>query len=144
MQRHAQEIAPSLPLASFLCLDLAGSHGVAPAGRTRPEHPTVRGPSSAPGSQGPDQRLFPLQTALDPSMGTTSRPGSCQEEFPALHPGSLKSQVWLEGRPEGLGLKAGREREAGGPGSSRCLKSGSAKGSGDPWAQAQLQRHLDT
>lgn len=109
-----------------------------------PSTPPCMAPAPAPGSQGPDQRLFPLQTALDPSMGTTSRPGSCQEEFPALHPGSLKSQVWLEGRPEGLGLKAGREREAGAPGSSRCLKSGSAKGSGDPWAQAQLQRHLDT
>lgn len=41
-------------------------------------------------------------------------------------------------------LKAGREREAGGPGSSQGLKSGSARGSGDPWAQAQLQRHVDT
>lgn len=72
------------------------------------------------------------------------RPGSCQEELPPLHPRSLKSQVWLGGRPEGLVLKAGREREAGGPGSSQGLKSGSARGSGDPWAQAQLQRHVDT
>lgn len=59
MQRHAQEIAPSLPLASFPCLDLAGSHGVAPAGRTRPEHPTVRGPSSCPWEPGPRPKTVP-------------------------------------------------------------------------------------
>ena len=48
-------------------------------------------------------------------MVTARRPRSYQKEFPPLHPDSLKAPFGSGGRPEGLGVKAGRKRVGGQP-----------------------------
>lgn len=93
-----------------------------------------------PGSRGPrPRRLLPLQTALDPSMGTTGRPGSRREEFPPVHPGSLKASLaW--GIARRFRVKAGGQRKSGpvklfsqSEGVGRSLSSGQASSEG-AWA----------
>ena len=88
-----------------------------------------------PGSQGTRPgRWFPHWTALDPSVGTTGRPGSCWRNF--FHCVLvLWRRICLRGWPEWLRVKAGGERKSSSSMGLKWVSIGVVGGLGDPLAQ---------
>lgn len=115
-----------------------------PAGRTRPEQPTLRGPSSCPWEPGPLPKTVPIADSSGSLRGN-------HREARKLPGGISSTASWFF---EVTSLAWGKARGAWAQGWGReggwgtrlfsGLKLGSARGSGDPWTQAQLRRHVDT
>lgn len=116
-----------------------------------PSTPPCVAPAPAPGNQGPFQTLFPLQTALDPSVGTTEAwklPGGISSTASWFF--EVTSLAWGEARGA---CAQGWEREGGwgtrlfsGSEIRQCQGVGRSLGSGPaPKARGHLAfTYLDT